>query len=62
MKMRTFYKKKTTSFYKKLPSVIYKKKSCLQIVIYKKINFWEEYTPLKVSYVQCTTATWSNYH
>ena len=22
------------------------KKSCLQIVIYKKINFWEEYTPL----------------
>ena len=46
MKMRTFYKKKTTSFYKELPIVIYEKNSILQIVNYNKLNFWEEYTPL----------------
>ena len=46
MKMRTFFYKKNTSFYNKMPIVIYKKNSMLQIVIYKKINFWEEYTPL----------------
>ena len=32
-------------FFKKMPIVIYKN-TMLQIVIYKKINVWEEYTPL----------------
>ena len=52
MKMCIFFYKKTTSFYKKLPIVIYKKNSMLQIVIYKKLNFWEEYTPLVDDNVQ----------
>ena len=39
-------------FYKKLPlfikncPLLFIKNSMLQIVIYKKLNFWEEYTPL----------------
>ena len=27
-----------------MPIVIYKETQCLQIAIYKKLNFWEEYT------------------
>ena len=46
MKMRTFYKKKLPLFIKKNCPALFIKKSCLQIVIYKKIYFWEEYTPL----------------
>ena len=44
MKMRTFYKK-LPLFIKNCP-LLFIKKSMLQIVIYKKLNFWEEYTPL----------------
>ena len=46
MKMRTFF------FYKKLPlfikncPLLFTKNSMLQIVIFTKLNFWEEYTPL----------------
>ena len=49
MKMRTFFYKKIPLFNKKMPIVIYKKNLMLQIVIYKKLNFSEEYTPLTVS-------------
>ena len=45
MKMRTFYKKKLPLFIKNCP-LLFIKNSMLQIVIYKKLNFWEEYTPL----------------
>ena len=44
MKMRTFYKK-LPLFIKNCP-LLFIKNSMLQIVIYKKLNFWEEYTPL----------------
>ena len=58
-KLSIFYKK-PSGFYKKLPIVIYKKTQCLQIVIYKKLNIWEEYTPLhlynlKVDYISDST-------
>ena len=45
MKTRAFYKI-LPLFYKKLSIVIYKKTQYLEIVFYKKLNFWEEYTPL----------------
>ena len=45
--MRTFFLIKNTSFYKKKKPLLFIKNSMLQIVIYKKINFWEEYTPLE---------------
>ena len=44
--MHFFYKKKYLFIKKKCPLLFIKKNSMLQIVIYKKINFWEEYTPL----------------
>ena len=47
MKMRTFYKKKLPFFIKNCPA-LFIKNSCLQIVIYKELIFWEEYTPLRV--------------
>ena len=47
MKMRTFYKK-LPLFIKNCP-LLFIKNSMLQIVIYKKLNFWEEYTPLLCS-------------
>ena len=45
MKMRTFYKK-LPFFIKKNCPLLFIKNSMLQIVIYKKLNFWEECTPL----------------
>ena len=48
MKMHTFFIKKIPLFIKKCP-FLFIKNSMLQIVIYKKINFWEEYTPLTQS-------------
>ena len=36
---------------KKLPIVIYKKSWCLQIAFYKILNFWGEYTPLWVRFL-----------
>ena len=45
MKMRTFFYKKLPLFIKNCP-LLFIKNSMLQIVIYKKLNFWEEYTPL----------------
>ena len=49
MKMRTFFYKKNTSFYKKMPIVIYKKLDAPNSDL-KKLNFWEEYTPLTPFY------------
>ena len=45
MKMHVFYKILTV-FYKKLFIVIYKRTQFLKIAFYKKLIFWEEYTPL----------------
>ena len=47
MKMRTFYKK-LPLFIKKNCPLLFIKNSMLQIVIYKRLNFWEEYTPLEL--------------
>ena len=49
MKMRTFFIKKLPLFIKKNCPLLFIKYLMLQIVIYKKLNFWEEYTPLLCS-------------
>ena len=51
-------------FYKKLPlfikncPLLFIKNLMLQIVIYKKLNFWEEYTSLKLAQIKSSKNWW----